>query len=188
MKVWIIRHGESENNRDGLWTGQYDAKLTEKGRIDAQRAGRMLNGVHFDHVWSSDLIRAMDTERIALNGQPCITSELLREIHVGRLAMQPLTVVTEAEKRQLIRNGYEAFGGESIETLYQRIAQFMRMLEALDCENVAVFSHAGWLHGFLNTVLEERLSRDQILCRNCTVAVFEYGNGKWMLHSWMNAL
>ena len=32
MRVYIVRHGESQNNKDKLWTGWYDAPLTEKGR------------------------------------------------------------------------------------------------------------------------------------------------------------
>ena len=188
MKVWVVRHGQRETNRDELWTGWYDAKLTPQGREDAVRAGALLKGVQFDRVWSSDLSRAMETERIALNGAPCEISPLLREIDVGKLVLQPITVVTAEEKRGLIRDGYEAFGGEPIQSLYRRIAEFMQLLQTLDCKNIAVFTHAGWLHGFLNTVLEAKLPRDHILCRNCTVAIFEYENGRWMLHSWMNTL
>ena len=51
MKVWVVRHGQSETNRDGFWTGWYDAKLTPQGREDAVRAGALLKGVQFDRVW-----------------------------------------------------------------------------------------------------------------------------------------
>lgn len=188
MKVWIIRHGQSETNNAGLWTGWHDAKLTEKGQEEAARAGRMLQGIRFDQVWSSDLSRAMETARRALPGCEPVTSPLLREINVGKLALQPLNVVEPDEKRDLIANGYAAYGGETHRELEQRILAFRETLETMEAENVALFTHAGWLHGFLNLALEVKLTRDHIRFNNCLVAIFEYQNGKWMLHSWMNAL
>ena len=50
MKVWVVRHGESETNRDGLWTGWLDVELTEKGREDAAKAGKILAGTSFDKI------------------------------------------------------------------------------------------------------------------------------------------
>ena len=67
-----------------------------------------------------------------------------------------------------------------------RIAAFMRELEALDCQNVAVFAHAGVMRTFLDTVLDVPMPRDRVCCRNCTVAIFEYEASVWKLHSWIN--
>ena len=50
MRVYVIRHGESESNRDGVWTGWIDAPLTEKGRVDAAAVGIILSGVSFDKI------------------------------------------------------------------------------------------------------------------------------------------
>ena len=40
MRVYAIRHGESENNRLGLWTGWSDVLLTERGIAEAERVGK----------------------------------------------------------------------------------------------------------------------------------------------------
>ena len=45
MKVFMIRHGESETNRNGLWTGWLDVSLTEKGREEAVQVGKMLSKI-----------------------------------------------------------------------------------------------------------------------------------------------
>ena len=42
MKLYLIRHGESETNRSGLWTGWLDVSLTEQGKAQAERVGRFL--------------------------------------------------------------------------------------------------------------------------------------------------
>ena len=42
MKLYLIRHGESETNRDGLWTGWLDVSLTDNGEKDALFARSIL--------------------------------------------------------------------------------------------------------------------------------------------------
>ena len=69
MKLYIVRHGESETNRKGLWTGWLDVALTDKGIADAERVRDTLRGIKFDKVYSSDLQRARVTCEIALPGR-----------------------------------------------------------------------------------------------------------------------
>ena len=45
MKIYVIRHGESVNNLKGLWTGWSDVELTEKGVLDAKKAGEFIKDV-----------------------------------------------------------------------------------------------------------------------------------------------
>jgi len=51
MLVYLIRHGQSENNKRKLFSGWSDTPLTDKGREDAQKAGEILSGIAFDHVF-----------------------------------------------------------------------------------------------------------------------------------------
>lgn len=188
MKVYVIRHGESESNLKKQWTGWADAPLTDKGKSDAALAGDVIQTVRFDKVYTSDLKRAMGTAEIALPHCPYEASSLLREINVGQLAGQPLSALTYEQRVDTIENGYAPFGGESHAALLDRIGRFMDGLESLHCENVAVFSHAGWLLGMLEQVLGVRLPKRNICCHNCTVAVFEYIDGVWKLYSWINVV
>lgn len=57
MLIYFIRHGESETNLNIRLTGWYDTPLTEKGIEDAKKAGEFLKNVHFDKVFTSDLMR-----------------------------------------------------------------------------------------------------------------------------------
>ena len=83
MKLYVIRHGESENNVKECFTGWMDVDPTEKGIADAQKAGKLLEGVSFDRIYASDLRRAMDTAKSAIPGCTPIPEPLLREISVG---------------------------------------------------------------------------------------------------------
>jgi broad specificity phosphatase PhoE len=186
MKVYVIRHGESENNLKGLWTGWQDVPLTEKGQEDAQKAGDFLKQVSFDKIYTSDLVRAMKTAEIAVPGCSYEASPLLREINVGTLANQPYSVLTEQQRERISRQGYAEFSGETYTDFYGRIHALRKELEALACETVALFSHAGWLRGMLDTVLDMHVPRKNVCCNNCVIGIFEYANDVWKLHSWIN--
>ena len=58
MKVWIVRHGQSETNVRGEWTGHLDVSLTENGRCDTLHAAKILSCVNFGEIYSSGLKRA----------------------------------------------------------------------------------------------------------------------------------
>lgn len=186
MRVYVIRHGESQTNKAKKWTGWLDVHLTDKGKDDAKKAGDFLKRISFDKIYSSDLYRARETAEIAISGCRYETSELLREINVGSLAGKLLSVLTEEQRLDIAKNCYIAFGGESKKDFSDRVTGFMKRLEALNCENVAVFSHAGWLREMLDTVIGIYIPRKQVCCNNCTVAVFEYTGEIWRLHSWVN--
>ena len=77
MKLYLIRHGESEGNLLGVFSGWLQHNLTEKGREDACKAGRIIKKVKFDKVYSSDLNRAIETAKIALPDYECEPTPLM---------------------------------------------------------------------------------------------------------------
>ena len=186
MKVYIVRHGESINNRDKLWSGWMDIPLTEKGVTDAQKAGKVLSGVEFDKIYSSDLIRARQTLETAIPDCDYETSPMLREVATGDITGKPIVPFTDEERLMMSEKGYAAFGGETKDEFCGRVKAFMKKLEESDLRTVAIFSHAGWLRTFLDLVVGVNLPRNSVRCKNCTVGVFEYENGQWQLHSWIN--
>ncbi len=187
MLVYIIRHGESENNLGKLWTGWYDAPLTELGMRQAETVGDTLRGIAFDKIYSSDLQRAEETAKAVIPNCEYESTELLREIKMGSLENQPLSVFGKDERQSYSQIGYAEFGGETQAGFLERISKFKKMLEALDCEAVAVFTHAGWLRAFLSQIIGAPVSSKNVCCKNCTVGVFEFESSNWRLHSWINA-
>ncbi len=188
MKVFVIRHGESENNLNKLWTGWQDAELTAKGIEDAKKAGEYLHGISFDKIYSSDLKRAQDTARNAIPNCNFEADKSLREVDVGTIAGTPITSISMEQKNNISLVGYTEFGGETKEEFEKRVLGFMKVLEKSDCENVAVFSHAGWLRRFLYLVLQTHIPAKHLCCNNCVIGVFEYIGGTWKLYSWINML
>ena len=91
-KIVLLRHGESQWNKENRFTGWTDVDLTEKGQQEAKKAGKVLkeNGFEFDIAFVSVLKRAMRTLWLALEEMdqlwiPWEKSWRLNERHYGGL-------------------------------------------------------------------------------------------------------
>lgn len=192
MKLYMVRHGQSETNLTRCFTGWAQVNLTERGIEDAKRVGRYLKGLHFDRIYSSDLLRAVQTAQNAIPGCQPVRLSLLREIGLGELEHRSIDECMEqlGETFAANRRAYDfsSYGGENREMIENRVRQFMLMLENDPCDQAVAFGHAGTLQAALDIVLGTRLDRSHISCPNGSVAVFEYTGGRWVLLTWGGAL
>ncbi|HBF39633.1 MAG TPA: 2,3-diphosphoglycerate-dependent phosphoglycerate mutase [Firmicutes bacterium] len=102
-KLVLLRHGESLWNQENRFTGWTDVDLSEKGRMEAHRAGKALKqeGYSFDIAFTSVLQRAIKTLWIVLEETdhtwiPEVKSWHLNERHYG--ALQGLNKAETAKK------------------------------------------------------------------------------------------
>jgi 2,3-bisphosphoglycerate-dependent phosphoglycerate mutase len=102
-RLVLLRHGESEWNKENRFTGWVDVGLSEQGIIEAKEAGRTMKskGFHFRIAYTSYLTRAIKTLWLALEEMdlmwiPEVKSWRLNEKHYGM--MQGLNKVEMAEK------------------------------------------------------------------------------------------
>jgi len=65
----LLRHGQSEYNKQNRFTGWEDVPLSETGRKEAEKAGELLKSYAIDVVFCSELIRAIETAKIVMAGQ-----------------------------------------------------------------------------------------------------------------------
>ena len=88
-KLILLRHGQSQWNLENKFTGWKNVPLTEKGQIEAKKAGELIkkHKIHIDNVFSSVLERANKTAEIAIR-----ESGLLNLWEKGKL------IVTRDEK------------------------------------------------------------------------------------------
>ncbi len=102
-KLVLVRHGESEWNKENRFTGWTDVELSDKGRTEAKSAGKLLKaeGFSFDFAYTSVLKRAIHTLWFALDELdqqwlPVEKSWKLNERHYG--ALQGLNKAETAQK------------------------------------------------------------------------------------------
>lgn len=188
MKLYMVRHGQSETNLAKCFTGWAQVNLTEKGIADAKRAGEYLKGLSFDRIYSSDLIRAVQTAQNAIPGCEPIQLEHLREIGLGELEMQSIDECAARYGEAFATNrrdyNFVPYGGENRDMMETRVRSFLQMLENDPCEQAIAFAHAGTLQTTLDIVLGMRLNRRHLCCLNGSVAVFEYDGSRWLLRTW----
>jgi 2,3-bisphosphoglycerate-dependent phosphoglycerate mutase len=68
-KLAILRHGESEWNATGQWTGRTDVHLTPKGFHEGELMGQEIKDIHFDYAYISEQVRTLETLQAALKTQ-----------------------------------------------------------------------------------------------------------------------
>ena len=84
-RIVVLRHGETTHNAAGIWQGQLDSPLSERGMQQAYAAGQALAALSPVRVVASDLQRAAVTGRAVAEacGVPIAYDERWREIHAG---------------------------------------------------------------------------------------------------------
>ena len=82
MELYMVRHGETEWNREGRYYGHCDIALSDEGIRQAEQVGCFTKQILFDKVISSPLCRAVETAK-KLTDQPVLTDERLKEQNFG---------------------------------------------------------------------------------------------------------
>ena len=158
MLLYMIRHGETENNLAKRHSGHSLTSLTEKGIEDAKRAGEKLKGITFDKIYTSDLPRTQQTCMAALPGAEFEALRLIKEIGVGictdRLVADCVNEWGGEYLRAKKAFDYTSFGGENGKMLHARAKRFLKLLEESGLETVAAFSHGAFTKHLLDAVLE----------------------------------
>jgi len=181
-KLALVRHGQSQWNLENRFTGWEDVPLTDQGRDEAHRAGRLLSGIAFDHAFTSELQRAARTLQIILEESragdvPITCDKALNERHYGDL--QGLNKAETAKKFgdeqvHIWRRSYDVAppGGESLkDTAARTLPYFESQIEPLvrAGENVVVSAHGNSLRSIVMRL--DRLSREEVMQLNIPTGV-----------------
>ncbi len=149
MILYLIRHGETAHNRDGLGLGRDDVPLTGFGRLQAQAIAARLGDEPIDHVFSSPLRRAFEVASLIAEAKETEPQqrEALIELDVGETEGLPFAEIRSRFPTFLAEWSGPAAdtavmpGGESLRDVDVRLAGFLDELTTLDSEAVAVVSH-----------------------------------------------
>ena len=82
--IYIIRHGKTELNKANVLQGRSNYPLNDEGIKQAQNAADMLKDIQFDYVFSSPLIRAVQTAEIVVPNKRITLYDRLIEMDYGR--------------------------------------------------------------------------------------------------------
>jgi len=188
----LMRHGESQWNKENRFTGFTDVDLNDTGVAEAKRAGESLKGIKFDKVYTSTLKRAYRTAQLAMDaagqsGVPTIKHDDLRERDYG-----DLTGLNKAETAKkfgdeqvhIWRRSYDVNppGGESLKDVVARVKPYYEKHILPDLKagkNILLAAHGNTLRAML-IVLGENTPEN---INNAEIATgvpltFEFDGGK----------
>lgn len=133
-KLALVRHGESEWNKLGLWTGWQDIPLSSGGKKEAQVAAQLLKDIDFHHFFTSDLVRAIETLEIIkkeLNKThlPVIKHHALKERNYGEFTGKNKWEIKKqvgAIRFLQIRRGWDSpiKEGETLKNVHSRVVPY----------------------------------------------------------------
>ena len=183
----LVRHGETDWNRDGRWQGGSDTSLNDVGREQARSLADELDG-DIDVVYSSDLARARQTAEIVAEtlGLEVRVDPRLRERGFG--SWEGLTTpeieerFADSHRRWRAGEGAGADDAETFEDFSARVNDFLRdVLRLHPGEEVLVISHGGSIRVIHALAAGLDYVRDHRLIpgvANCAVARYEARDGK----------
>lgn len=153
MRLWLIRHGETEANVAGLYSGHAPTPLTARGIAQAHTLHTLLRDVPFDKVLCSELERARQTASLVLGSRPLETEIIaqLNEMFFGDWEMRHHRdlIQEDAERYAAWCNDWQnaiPTNGEGFQAFARRVERFIEQLRNFrQYENLLVVSHQGVL-------------------------------------------
>lgn len=198
MKIYFIRHGETDYNKRGLIQGRIDIPLNEDGLAQAEEAAAYFRdqGIVFDKVYASPLIRAHKTAAIVSGWEmERIQTDLrIQELAFGAAEGMDFYTLPEGIMNLFRKpEDYEVpEGAESIAQLQERCQDFLDDLAKLqekepDVQNVLVATHGAMLRGLLSCI--EKTPVPEFWkkgFRNCTFVRVRLQDGNYILEEVVN--
>lgn len=190
MRVLVIRHGETESNREKRIQGQTDTKLNARGEEQARDVAAIIRDVEtLDAVFSSDLSRAFRTAEIIAGEDNEVTPvKGFRERYMGPIEGMLHSDAVIKRNEDGLKSLLEY--GENGEELENRVGEawehVMKLSEKRGYQTVAVVSHGSALShlfsyllkqqpriGFVNEEMRVRVLRQRPKLGNCSVTIIE---------------
>lgn len=175
-KVYIIRHGQTDWNKELRRQGRTDIELNAKGEEQARIMRDKLKDVNFDVCFVSPLKRARRTAEIIIDGKcETIIEELIIEQSMGKLEGTVFGKNEPHNTHWRLGLNHEDENYEELEEMLERAGEFLDKLRAVEAENILVVSHGGFLKGlhYKRIGYDENTDFTDWFLENCEIDSFE---------------
>lgn len=171
MKLYLVRHGETVENIEGIVQGQIEGRLSDGGIEQVKLIAKRFEHEAIDAIYSSDLARAADTAKEIHRYHPNIPFhlvELLRERDFGPY---------DGKNGEEVGFDWDNMPPEvePIEALYQRARTFLdEVYDAYPNGTILLVSHSGTLNALLSVLPGKSLEEeDYFPLKNTSVTILE---------------
>jgi len=181
MKIILTRHGETEENKEGVLQGWLPGHLSAEGKKQARLLAERLKDTKIDCIYTSDLRRCAETAKAIAKYHPdarFVKEKALRERGLGEFEGKKTGETDwEALPGDLLTN--KPAGGESYGEVYNRIKKFYKKLvDKHTKDTLLVVGHGGsicLLEGIIyGKNLEESMKLEKL--KNTAISEFDIDN------------
>lgn len=197
-RLFLVRHGETDDNQSGVFQGQAGHGLNARGRVQAEklalRLGDLEPGIDLHALYTSDLERAVDTGSILSQvlGLPVHIDEGLREVFVGVWQGKTAREVEELYPEEIAawRAGADVprGGGETYAELAIRLREALeRIVQKHQGGHICVVSHGAAIKAYVASLFGDVMAGMRVLgaLSNTGVTVLDRDrDGKTRLVVW----
>jgi alpha-ribazole phosphatase len=190
-KIYLVRHGETDWNRQMRFQGQRDIPLNENGKNQARLLSEYLSTKNFTAIFASPLSRAWETAKI-IAGKHSLTPEAvegLQEMHFGNWEGKIYKEMNETDRLVMeqwfsdpVSNHIP--GGESLKQFQKRIQHhYDLLLDNHPAGNLVVITHGGAIKIIVAGILEiplSKISRLRLLTASLTVILYDSWNNPYL--------
>ena len=160
LKIYLFRHGQTTYNRDKIFTGWKDAKLTSLGKKQARKVAKKLKGKKFQAAFCTKLSRSKETLNIVLKGHPecveIIEANRMIERGYGDLEGKKHSSIIKKYGKEQFDKWHRGFKtrppkGESFADVEKRVKIFIKNLKKFmkkENVNVAISAHGNSIRLF----------------------------------------
>ncbi len=180
-KLIIIRHGETDWNKEKRYSGFTDISINKTGKVQACKLYLKLKNEKVHNIYSSDRLRAIETGSIIFKGRAIKKVVDLREMHFGifeGLIFEEIMQKYPEIYLRWISQPYEITipGGEPLSDFKSRVTlAFENIAQLNKNKTTAIFSHGGAISVYLNSITE---SQDfwNYIPKSTGMSIVEYNN------------
>ncbi|EEB05662.1 phosphoglycerate mutase family protein [Schizosaccharomyces japonicus yFS275] len=157
MRVFLVRHGETDRNKAKILQGSFDAELNADGKQQAELVAKRLAKLDVDQVFCSTMSRCKQTIAPFVKTRPDVPieySDLIRERVFGELEGMPV-----AEAKKLLAENHPDRFGEGYSSLLKRLLKFwdekiIPLYGQKKC--VVVLCHGGVINALRDHFMQEK--------------------------------
>lgn len=186
MNIYLLRHGQTEENRKGSYYGNLDMSLNEIGIAQGNKVKDFFNDVKLDRVYISDKKRTLEMAKLALGLKEM---EIIQDVRINETNFGDFEGKTYEEIKRLYpteclcwQENWKEFvppSGESYIELCKRVKSFMEHIKKLEFDNILVCAHSGVIRAIYCYIMDENIDLFwKFGCKNGDISIikYEYGN------------
>ncbi|GAA0182743.1 alpha-ribazole phosphatase [Clostridium sediminicola] len=188
MNIFLVRHGETNENNNKVYYGNIDVSLNHKGKDQMIKTAEYLKNIKFDKIFISERKRTEESAIIISGSEKeLIADKRINELNFGDFEGKSYEQLLDKYPEECTEwsNNWKEFrppNGESYIEMYNRVENFILDLEKEELENILIVAHSGVMRTFFAYIMDGELNTFwKFSSHNGSVATIKYEYGNWYI-------